>query len=90
MVVVAICGGCDGVGPFSGVVRPGSRSGFGRGRQGSRAVCSDSTEVAGFDGFEGDGGSATDGDDGRLGVFPAMFFGQKCMRWCSGCMEKLW
>ena len=85
MVVVAVCDGCDGVGPFSGVVRPGSRSGFGRGRQGSRAVCSDPTEVAGFDDFEGDGG-----DDGRFEVFPAMIFGQKCMRWCRGCMEKLW
>ena len=75
--------------PFSGVVRPRSRPGFGRGRQGSRAVCSDPTEVAGFDGFEGDGGSATGGDDGRFEVFPAMIFGQKCMRWCRDCIEKL-
>ena len=61
--------------PFSGVVRPRSWAGFGRGRQGSRAVCSDPTEVAGFDGFEVDGGSATGGDDDRFGVFPARFFG---------------
>ena len=70
MVVVAVCDGCDGVGPFSGVVRSRSRSGFGRRRQGSRAVCSDPTEVAGFDGIEGGGGSATGGDgDGDLGCF---------------------
>ena len=90
MVVVAIRGGCDGVEPFSGVVRPRSRSGFGRGRQGSRAVCSDATMVAEFEGFEADGGSATGGDDDRFGRFPAMFFGQKWVRWCRGCMEKLW
>ena len=63
MDVVAVRDGCDGIGPFSGVVRSRSWSGFGRGRQGSRAVCSDPTMVAGFDGFEGDGGSATGGDD---------------------------
>ncbi|KAL4562014.1 hypothetical protein LXL04_034202 [Taraxacum kok-saghyz] len=65
---VAVRGGCDGVGPFSGVVRPRSWAGFGRGRQGSRAVCSDPTEVAELDGFEVDGGSATGGDDSRFGV----------------------
>ena len=83
----AIRGGCDGVGPLSGVVRPSTRSGFGRGRQRSRVVCLDPTVVAGFDGFEGGGGSATGGDDGGdLG----------CFRRCSsdrnvcGCVVAVW
>jgi len=49
-------GGCDGVGPDSGVVRPCSWSGFGRGSEGVRMVCLIPTEVAGFVGFEGGGG----------------------------------
>jgi hypothetical protein len=52
----AIGGGCDGVGLFSGVVRPVSWSGFGRGSERERVVCSDPKEVAGFVGFEGGGG----------------------------------
>jgi len=54
--MAAIGGGCDGVGPDSGVVRPCSWSGFGRGSEGVRMVCLIPTEVAGFVGFEGGGG----------------------------------
>ncbi|KAL4562185.1 hypothetical protein LXL04_034381 [Taraxacum kok-saghyz] len=51
----AVRGGCAASDPFSGVVRSNSWSGFGRGRQRERVVCSDPKEMAGFIGFEGGG-----------------------------------
>ncbi|KAL4589891.1 hypothetical protein LXL04_002803 [Taraxacum kok-saghyz] len=58
-------GGCDGVGRFSGVVRPCSWSGCGRGSEGTRMVCLIPAQVAEIDG-NGSGGprwSAVAGPD---------------------------
>ena len=59
--MVAVRGGCDGVGPFSGVVRSGSWSGFGRGMILSTMVCLVASEMASIDG----NGAAAVGDGGR-------------------------
>ena len=61
-------GGCDGVGPDSGVVRPCSWSGFGRGSEGVRMVCLIPKEVAEIDGFDGGGGGRR-----LFGCFPAIW-----------------
>ncbi|KAL4579250.1 hypothetical protein LXL04_015388 [Taraxacum kok-saghyz] len=60
--MAAIGGGCDGVGPDSGVVRPCSWSGFGRGSEGVRMVCLIPTEVAEF-GVSATGGGCRRGFD---------------------------